>query len=54
MALRIPLSFKEKERDLYEYVMRKKSPSAYIKELIEADRQKRDKPEQQRPQILDF
>jgi len=53
MALRIPLSFKEKERELYNFVMSKKSPSAYIKELIDEDRKKKDKLEQ-RPRILDF
>jgi hypothetical protein len=53
MALRIPLSFKEKEKDLYDFVMSKKSPSAYIKELIDADRQKKDMPKE-RPRILDF
>lgn len=47
------MSFKEREKDLYNYVMQKKSPSAYLKELVDADRQKKDTPKE-RPQILDF
>jgi predicted DNA-binding protein len=51
MAMKIPLSFKEREKNLYEFVRKKKSPSAYLKELIEEDMKKR-KPKQQT--LLDF
>jgi len=40
MAKQIPVSFKEHELDLYNYVKSKSSPSIYIKELIEQDRNK--------------
>jgi len=50
--MRIPLSFKKREKDLYEYVRKKKSPSAYLKELVEEDMQKKKRPKE-RP-ILDF
>ena len=37
MAKAISLSFKENEQDLYDYLTGKRSPSNYIKELIEND-----------------
>lgn len=40
MAKRIPVSFKEIEKDLYEYTEAKLSPSIYIKQLIKNDMEK--------------
>ena len=52
MAMRIPVSFKETEKDLFQFVAKKKSPSAYIKELVEEDKQKKNPTKQQ--SILEF
>lgn len=34
MAMKIPISFKESEKDLYEFLQGKMSPSIYIKEIL--------------------
>ena len=36
-GLKIPVSFKKTEMDLYNYVKGKRNPSCYIKDLIEKD-----------------
>ncbi|MCX7771549.1 MAG: hypothetical protein N2376_00360 [Clostridia bacterium] len=40
MAMKIQVSFKKKEKTIYDFANKKKSPSAYIKELIEEDMSK--------------
>lgn len=37
MALKISLSFKENEVEMYEYIKTKRNASCYIKDLIEKD-----------------
>lgn len=37
MALKVSISFKESEKELYEYLTKKLSASIYIKELIQID-----------------
>ena len=38
----IAVTFKEKERDLYDYATWHNSPAAWIKDLIRADMEKKD------------
>lgn len=40
MALKIPVSFGEKEIDIYNYIKSKRNYSVYIKDLVEADMNK--------------
>jgi hypothetical protein len=42
MAMKVPLSFKSKEKPIYDYLMKKGklSPSVYIKQLIENEMEK--------------
>lgn len=43
--MKIPISFREIEKELYDYAKSKRCPSAYIKDLIEADMKKSQKKE---------
>lgn len=45
MAMKIPVSFKKEEKDMYDYVDKKLSPSIYIKELIRDDMERNKKQE---------
>lgn len=40
MALKIPVSFAEKEINIYNYIKSKRNYSVYIKDLVEADMKK--------------
>lgn len=40
MAMKIPVSFKENEKELYDYVISQLSASIYIKQLIKNDMEK--------------
>lgn len=42
MAIKVPLSFKSKEKPIYDYLMKKGrlSPSVYIKQLLENEMEK--------------
>lgn len=35
--MKIPISFKKTEQDLYDFLNSKRSPSCYVKDLIEKD-----------------
>ncbi|MCE5220895.1 MAG: hypothetical protein LLF98_06395 [Clostridium sp.] len=38
--MKIPISFKESEKEIYDFIKAKLSPSVYIKELVIADMKK--------------
>ncbi|WP_154696475.1 hypothetical protein [Clostridium botulinum] len=40
--MKIPISFKRDEEYLYDFLKGKKSPSIYVKELLETEMQKKD------------
>lgn len=42
-GMKIPVSFKKREKNLYDYAKGKRNPSAYIKDLIDADMNKHNK-----------
>lgn len=42
MALKIPISFRENEVHIYNYIKSKRNYSAYIKDLVEEDMKKND------------
>lgn len=42
--MKIPVSFKKNEKDIYDYILTKRNYSVYIKDLVEAD-MKKNKPE---------
>lgn len=48
MGLKINLSFKQEEVDLYNYLKSKRNASVYMKDLIEADMKKDNKPSEKR------
>lgn len=59
MGLKINLSFKQEEVDLYNYLKSKRNASVYMKDLIEADMKKDNKPSEKREvnntvETLDF
>lgn len=35
--MKIPISFKKSEKEIYDYICSKRDKSAYIKDLVEAD-----------------
>lgn len=37
MAMKVPLSFKQTEKAMYDYLMKQLSPSIYVKGLIKAE-----------------
>ena len=38
--MKIPVSFKKSEKDIYDYILTKRNYSVYIKDLVEADMKK--------------
>lgn len=38
--MKIPVSFKQYEKNIYDFIKKKRSPSVYIKDLVEADMKK--------------
>ena len=55
MAMRIPVTFSKKEKNLYEHVqkIREGARAAYIKDLIQADMEKKKSPKKS-SDILEF
>lgn len=39
MAIKIGISFKESEKDIYDFLQKQLSPSIYIKELIKREKE---------------
>jgi hypothetical protein len=58
MALKVPLSFKESEKDIYDFLKRQMSASIFIKQLIQKEMGENEiKPVQKegkKPDLLDF
>jgi hypothetical protein len=59
MAMKVPLSFKQTEKVMYDYLMKQLSPSIYVKGLIKAEMGKeavKDLPrtEQSKASYIDF
>lgn len=40
MAMKIPISFKRSEKDMYDYLMQQLSPSIFVKQLIKKEMEK--------------
>lgn len=40
--MKVPLSFKDSEKDLYDFLKKHRNVSAYLKDLIEADMKKQE------------
>jgi hypothetical protein len=48
MGMKVPLSFKRKEKDMYDYLMKQLSPGIFLKQLLKNEMEK------QEPKKRDF
>ena len=46
--MKIPISFKKNEKDIYEYILTKRDKSAYIKDLVYADMKEKNNKKKER------
>lgn len=54
MAMKVSVSFKESEKDMYEYLNSQLSPSIYIKQLVKNEMEKKGTAERKHTNLLDF
>jgi hypothetical protein len=53
MGMKVPLSFKKTEKEMYEYLMKQLSPSIFVKQLLKNEIEKQ-QPKEIKRDIFNF
>ena len=49
MAIKVGISFKESEKDIYDFLQKQLSPSIYVKELIKKEKEAEEAKTEEKP-----